>query len=650
VPAHSLALSPDVLALQGAVAGRYVVERELGRGGMGLVLLARDLALDRPLAIKLLPAALAADPAMRERFLREARISAGLSHPHVVPIYAVEEHPAVVFFAMAYVEGETLAGRVRRAGPLPAPEAARLLREVAWALAYAHGRGVVHRDVKPENVMIERGSGRALVSDFGIAQSVAAPSPLTREGEILGSVAFMSPEQAAGEPVDGRSDLYALGGVGFYLLTGRPPFEAASAAALLVQRLTTAAPPVASVRADVPPRLAAVIDRCLARAPEARFASAEAVAEALAAATRTTGAADIAPAVRSFVRAAEQTMWLVWLIAIFTLLYGLPAVERLGPLLVGITLGTAIVSVDLVRRARELFAEGYGAGDVQRAFVLERRAHEEELRALFDPRRTAAYRRTRRRAWALIAAALLVKAATFLPALHPRPGTRYFGLWLLVNVLMDLTAAVTLVIAVNASPRAERRFFRITARLWEGRFGPGFFRVATVGRGPRPHVSGGPLADATADAMPPAVASRFPDLPALLRRLEEAFAALGAHETRVARALAAAGLSGDGAAAVVAGEESGTASAASPRAVPTTAILVGRRDALLADMHRALEGARARRTALAAARENIRVQLLRIGAGVGGPADLDADVADARALLDVQSESGEAGSLRGSVG
>src|ERR1041384_2253705 len=157
------------LGFQTALAGRYSIERELGRGGMGIVYLAREVRLDRLVALKLLPPALARLPGPRERFLREARLAAKLSHPNIIPIYAVDEVAEYVFFAMAYVEGETLTERVRNRGPLPPGDATRLLREIAWALAYAHAQGVIHRDVKPDNIMLEAGSGRALVADFGIA-------------------------------------------------------------------------------------------------------------------------------------------------------------------------------------------------------------------------------------------------------------------------------------------------------------------------------------------------------------------------------------------------------------------------------------------------------------------------------------------------
>lgn len=164
-------------ALQTAVAGRYSLVREIGRGGMGIVFLARDVALDRPVAIKLLPPMLAGQPQLRERFLREARTVAQLAHPNIVPIHAVEEHHELVFFVMAYVDGETLGARVRRSGPIAPIEATRVMQEVAWALSHAHARGIVHRDVKPDNVMLEAESGRAIVTDFGIAAAGGAATP-----------------------------------------------------------------------------------------------------------------------------------------------------------------------------------------------------------------------------------------------------------------------------------------------------------------------------------------------------------------------------------------------------------------------------------------------------------------------------------------
>ncbi len=271
---------PDVTALQRATGGQYTIDRILGRGGMGIVVRARDEMLDRTVAIKLLPAQLAADSGLRERFLREARTAAQLSHPHIVPIHRADEVDGQAFFVMGYVDGEPLAERIRARGSLPVAEVVRCMREVAWALAYAHARGVVHRDVKPENIMIERSSRRAIVTDFGIAHDAAA-SRLTMEGHVLGSVHFMSPEQASGDEIDGRSDLYALGVVGYQALSGRLPFEDERAAAVIVAHVTRPAPPLQQVAPDVPARLAAVIDRCLCKDPNDRWADGEELADAL---------------------------------------------------------------------------------------------------------------------------------------------------------------------------------------------------------------------------------------------------------------------------------------------------------------------------------------------------------------------------------
>src|SRR6476659_2104992 len=194
--------SAEFLDLQAALAGEYSLQREIGRGGMGIVYLARDVQLDRDVAIKVLPTHLARLTTARERFVQEARTAAGLSHPNIVPIHRVGEADGFVFFVMSYVEGETLGERLRAKGPLASADATRVLREVAGALAYAHGRGIVHRDVKPDNILLEAGTDRALVTDFGIAYGGKHPGAEAEPGKIVGTAHFMSPEQAANEPVD----------------------------------------------------------------------------------------------------------------------------------------------------------------------------------------------------------------------------------------------------------------------------------------------------------------------------------------------------------------------------------------------------------------------------------------------------------------
>jgi len=279
-----------------AVAAQYAVKKMIGRGGMGIVYLARDRRLDRLVAIKTLPPQLAADPAVRERFIRETRAAGGMSHPNIVPIHGADEIDGHVFFVMGYVDGESLATHVTARGRLDPKTVVELLRDVASALSHAHRRGIVHRDIKAENILIERATGRALVTDFGIAR-LAEAAPLTATGQLLGTVYYVSPEQVSGERVDQRSDLYSLGVVGYLALTGCFPFDAELASAVLVAHVTRPAPRVRDANPDVPEPLAAVIDRCLAKDPAARFANAGELITALENVTRG-NAKDVAPPAR----------------------------------------------------------------------------------------------------------------------------------------------------------------------------------------------------------------------------------------------------------------------------------------------------------------------------------------------------------------
>jgi len=263
-----------------ALAGQYELEREIGRGGMGVVYLARDARLDRQVAIKTLPVHLANDPVVRERFLREARTAARLSHPNIVPIHRADEIAGHVFFVMGYVDGESLAQRIRRLGRITPRETVREMADVAAALGYAHAHGVIHRDVKAENILLDAKTGRAMVTDFGIAR-LAEAAPLTATGQVLGTVYYVSPEQVSGERIDARSDIYSLGVVGFLALSGRFPFEAELASAVLIAHVTKSAPPLHTLADDVPRPLADVVDRCLSKDAAARYQSCAELSDAL---------------------------------------------------------------------------------------------------------------------------------------------------------------------------------------------------------------------------------------------------------------------------------------------------------------------------------------------------------------------------------
>src|SRR5882672_340044 len=352
-------ISPEFLALQELLAGRYSIERELGRGGMGIVLLARDVALDRPVAIKLLPPYLATRPDERDRFLQEARTAAGLAHPNIVPIHLVEARGELVFFVMGFVDGETLRDRVERAGPLPPRLAMKLLQEVAWALGYAHQRGVIHRDVKPDNIMIERATERVLVTDFGIALGRGAAE--SAGGPVVGTARYMSPEQACGEPVDARSDLYSLGATFFYALTGRAPFEAANAPAIITKHVYEIAPPVQQLRAEVPAKLGGVVDRLLRKAPSERFQTADDLARVAGELRGRDFRAP--PLLRAFVRNAQ--------VSTLVLLTSVLAGRGMG--IIG-----AILLFQLVVVARRLLKDGYTFGDIRAALLAERQVQLEE--------------------------------------------------------------------------------------------------------------------------------------------------------------------------------------------------------------------------------------------------------------------------------
>jgi serine/threonine-protein kinase len=276
---HAAALRRRV---EEAVGSIFEIEDEIGRGGMAVVYRALDKRLRRRVALKVLPPELAFRSDVRSRFVREAQLAARLSHQHIVPIFAVDETGGLVYFAMGLVDGETLAKQLARD---PRPDVAfvrRVLREVADGLSYAHAHGVVHRDIKPDNILIERAGGRALVSDFGIARAAEGDLKLTAAGVAVGTPAYMSPEQAMGDKdVDGRSDIYALGVVGWQMLAGELPFQSENTPGMLMKHISEPPRPLHTLRGDLPANLVYAIERAMAKGRSERWVDAAAFHEAL---------------------------------------------------------------------------------------------------------------------------------------------------------------------------------------------------------------------------------------------------------------------------------------------------------------------------------------------------------------------------------
>ena len=481
---------------------RYAIERELGRGGMGAVYLARDLRLDRPVALKVLPAEFAGDSALRERFLRETRTAASFSHPNIVPVHAVEERDGVLAFAMGYVEGESVAERVRRAGSLDVRGVVRLLQDIGYALAYAHGRGVVHRDIKPDNIMLERATGRALLMDFGISRSIvakvdgkSATQGLTRVGEVVGTAEYMSPEQASGDVVDGRSDLYSLGLVALFALTGRPVISGETTQQILVKQLTEIPPPSTVLRPDLPESLGGAIDRCVAKEPSARFATAEALVEAIDAARL--AAPDIPVPIRLFAQEAGTLGLVIVFLSMLSWLMLRSFSGKVGTAwaaIPGIFLGAIALTrvLQVSAAARRLSVLGFQTDEVLhglRATVDEREALRRQLRADPDTRR--------RRRRTLIIAAIQLPIAMLLIQVSLNVqwsiGTkaevvvtepREPQLATLGNLTMAATGLSLLGVSLLLFARSPfrmplgERMFRL---VWLGPIGRGFIRVSSRG-------------------------------------------------------------------------------------------------------------------------------------------------------------------------
>jgi hypothetical protein len=469
---------------------RFRVERELGRGGMGAVYLANDVKLDRPVALKVLPPEFATDSGLRERFLRETRTAASFSHPNIVPVHSVEEDGQSLAFVMGFVEGESLTARIARMGPLDARSVVRLLQDVAYALAYAHGRGVVHRDIKPDNIMIERATGRALVMDFGIARAMsptAAAPGLTRVGEIVGTPEYMSPEQASGDQVDGRSDIYSLGLVALFAVTGRSPMKADSFQQIIVKQLTETLPATVSLRPDLPAALCDAIDQCVAKEPGQRWLSAEALVEAIDNAKLS--GPEIPLPIRMFAQEAG-TLGLVvtFMVIISYILYRASAetMSDLDAILPIVLLGGVVFTRLLQARAEagRLTRLGFAVGDVLAgmAAMLDERAATRATVAT-DP-----VTRGKRKRTVIIAALMLPFAALLMKlALQMRVqvGPQQYSVGLM-GVMMVFTAfalaGVGFILLVRSPfrPGIGERVFKL---VWLGPFGRWFIRSAMKQKG-----------------------------------------------------------------------------------------------------------------------------------------------------------------------
>ena len=605
------------LSFQEALVGKYSLERELGRGGMGVVYLAREVRLDRPVAIKLLPPELAAHETLRERFLREARTAARLSHPYIIPIHSVDEIGGFVFYVMAYVDGETLADRVRARGPLPPSAVTRIMREVAWALAYAHAQHVVHRDVKPANIMLERGSERALVMDFGIARQTSVGSESnTSPNEVMGTPEYMSPEQACGETVDGRSDLYSLGIVGWFALTGTLPFNG-GAREVLAQQVSVVPPPVGTVASGSTRALSSAIDKCLAKEPAQRFATGEQLADALAQSLEKKE--EVPVPLRVFLDArrnipvmAVPAAGLAFAGSVFvpSVLSGGP-----GPSAVAGVVALAMIGAPLaflVSRLRRVLRLGYSIDDIVAASRMLQERQREEFLYEFGSTPSA-----RERAFGLLrtaGAAIAVIGILGMVTMNGQGMDSVFGPMTVLGgyglILGSIVAGKWQRLRKGKDPRL--------ARIWGSKIGRGFAKLASFKLGQRALPPDRPTemgiamsAEALYEGFDKPLKQSLGDVPSVLRALE-------AHARSMRARMAELDASIQDAQRIA------------PRASGASAT----QTRLLDDLRGARAQAEERLSEVVTSLETVRLGLLRLHAGAGSAESITQDLAAARALGD----------------
>lgn len=635
-PSHTPA-APDELfvRVQEALAGEYSLERELGRGGMGVVYLARDVRLARLVAIKVLPPDLAASNLLRAQFFREAQTAARLSHPNIVPIHRVDEARGISYFVMTYVEGETLAQRIARRGPLAPHHAARVLREVAWALTYAHGTGIVHRDIKADNILLEEGSERALVTDFGIANAANASGQAT-EGQVAGSPHYASPEQISGEPVDASSDIYSLGVVGFFALTGRLPFDAPTVAEVVAMHLSVRVPSIAALAPAVPTKLAMLVESCMAKSPTGRPASAAAFAEELDSSIEMPR--ELPAPLRAWVNRTnragygEQGLG-VALGASVGFTVGIVTRQPLLGVYLGSVAGLAVGALPSLMRMHRLVSAGYGIDDIRtavREYWLRRR--EEVAFDLASPHRV-----TKKQLLAILYASGLGTTTLQGIGIFSRTGWVFplatiaglFGVGAAILALRDRFRRWTL-------PRLGQSQIKFYDGVWGERWVRLAARdVAKSGYAsalPRPtELALGRATDALYDALPRDARRQLKSLPSIVRRLEADAAAMRQEVDRIDDSLAQLNRDRDAAPAATDG--------------------MAERDRLRVDL-KALRDSAARKLAESvAALERIRLGLLRLQMGNGTVASITASLQAAGDIAtDLETQANAAAEVRRLLG
>lgn len=602
-------MSDSALAeLQDALAGVLSIERELGRGGMGTVYLARDVALDRPCALKVLHPEQGHDPEQRARFLREARTGARLSHPHIVPIYDVGESGDHVWFVMGLVDGESLRHRVARQGGLPATDVERVLREIGWALANAHARGILHRDVTLDNILIDRRSGRAMLADFGIAATIDGGDV----GPLIGTAAYLAPDLIRGDPPSPQSDLYALGIVGWTALTGFLPFADEDPAAVLLRHLHDDIPPLERAAAATPSRLRRAIEALLVRDPTERPATAEAWLELLEEPARAIQLAEpLTMWLQTRAAAAPYYALAMTLLAMATGFTLQIAADSLVFGILGATLvvGTAVLLLPLVVQTgialsgmRHIARSGFGIEDMR--IALERHLVARRRAGPIAP--SAAGRLIRHGGTAAGLAAVVVLALAELGG--SLPWSIRFMLWDIGFpilrwglMLFWISRGVGFLVPGHALPPTDRRS-RLRERFWNSRAAGWLFRAVRLGL-PRTVVTERTLHRPTElmldlqieelwRALPDETRRGFDDVPVVARGLRNRVRELRALLDRL--------------------DESGADRGAEARA-----------------MRERLE---ARRTEATSALERLRLLVTRLGGVAGAPGELTRDLREARAV------------------